>query len=119
MHGTDFPTRLFPLNKFVTINTHRPLGVTAEIFLHETARKMAKYNTPIQCDAYGIDKQGARIEVNTLGRWLFGVPGFQSHVRVVPQGDNVIIYYPDQAPQVVETFLHELKNSIEHRDNDR
>lgn len=113
MQTQNFPMRLSALNKFVTIKTPNPLGVTANVYLHEAARKMPNYNTPINCDANGVDKQGVQIRVNTLGRWLFGVPGFEPHLRIVPQGGNIVIYYPEKSPELVDTFLHELKDTVE------
>lgn len=113
MHTQNFPMRLSSLDKSVTIKTPKPLGLTANVYLHEIARKITNYNTQINCDANGVDKQGAQIRVNTLGRWLFGVPGFESHLRIVPQGSNVVLYYPEKSPELVETFLHELKNTVE------
>lgn len=113
MQTQNFPMRLSSLNKSVTIKTPNLLGVTANIYLQEVARKIPNYNTQINCDAAGIDKQGANIKVNTLGRWLFGVPGFDSHIRIVPQGDNVMLYYPEKSPDLVDTFLHELKVIVE------
>lgn len=113
MQTQNFPMRLSSFNKSITIKTPKPLGVTANVYLHEAARKMANYNTQINCDANGVDNQGVQIRVNTLGRWLFGVPGFDSHIRIVPQGDNVVLYYPEKSPELVDTFLHELKETVE------
>ena len=109
----NFPMRLSSLNKSLTINTPKALGLTANVYLHEVARKMPNYNSSINCDAYGFDKQGVHIKVNTLGRWLFGVPGFESHIRIVPQGENIVLYYPEKSPELVDTFLQELKNTVE------
>lgn len=113
MQTQNFPMWLSSFNKSVTIKTPKPLGVTANVYLHEAARKMANYNTQINCDANGVDNQGVQIRVNTLGRWLFGVPGFESHLRIVPQGANVVIYYPEKSPELVDTFLQELKDTVE------
>jgi hypothetical protein len=109
----NFPMRLSSLNKSIVIKLPKSLGLTTGVYLHEIARKIAEYNTEINCDAAGVDKQGATIKVNTLGRWIFGVPGFQSHLRIVPQGENVLVYYPEKSPELVERFLHVLKNTIE------
>jgi hypothetical protein len=109
----QFPEKLIPLHAKVVIRSKRLLGPTAEVFIHEKARKLPQYNEPITCKARGFDSGGKKIAINTVGRWLFGVPGFRGHVRIVPERDIITIYYPEQAPQIVHSLLRELKSVIE------
>lgn len=101
------------LNKTVTIQTPRSLGVTASTYLQEKARKLPSYQKEIESDVVGVDKNGTTIAVNTVGRWLFGVPGYQGQLRVVPQEETVVLHYPENSPGFVDDFLHELKTVIE------
>jgi len=109
----NFPEKLTPLHAKVVIDTGRALGPTAEVFVHEKARTLSQYDEQISCKASGVDDEGKKIAVNTVGRWLFGVPGFQGHVRIVPEDSTVTIYYPEQAPQIVHDLLGELKRTTE------
>lgn len=109
----QFPVNLTPLHVKVVIDVGRPLGPTAEVFVHEKARSLPQYNEQISCEASGVDAEGKKIAVNTVGRWLFGVPGFHGHVRVVPEDNTVTIYYPEQTPQIAHDLLTGLKSAIE------
>lgn len=109
----QFPEKLTPLHAKVVIDAGRPLGPTAEVYVREKARVLPEYDEQISYSASGVDEEGNKIVVNTVGRWLFGVPGFQGHVRIAPEGNTVTIYYPEQAPQIVHDLLAELKSTIE------
>ena len=111
----SFPARLYSLNKYIVINTPEPLGVMARVTLHEIARKMPLYKTPINCPAQGKDKSGKTIKIDTLGRWLFGVPGYIEHIRILQQNDSIVIYYPEGSPDLVEKFLNEFKITAEQK----
>ena len=108
-----FPNISMPLDAQVDIQTPKPLGVTAEIFINEITRKLSMYNQPIKCSANGKDTKGKKIAVNTVGRWLFGVPGYGGHIRVVPSADKVLVYYPNKSPKVVHELIASLKEAME------
>lgn len=109
----QFPASLTPFHAKVMIDAGRPLGLTAEVVVREKARALPQYNEQISCKASGVDAEDKKIAVNTVGRWLFGVPGFQGHVRIAPEGNTVTVYYPEQAPQIAHDLLSELKRAIE------
>lgn len=108
-----FPERLIPLDKKVEVKTPKPLGVTAKVFVQEVARKLSEYNQEIECNAYGEDIGSKKIAINSVGRWLFGVPGFQAHVRIVPVDHKVFLYYPKKSPESVHQLIATLKGEIE------
>lgn len=108
-----FPTKLALLDAKIEIRTPKPLGPTAESYIHEVARTLPIYNQPIESDAVGSDSNGVEIKVNTVGRWLFGVPGFDGHLRIVPDGENVTLYYPQFAPHLAHVVVHMLKQHLE------
>lgn len=114
---TTFSDKLDPLDSVVDIKTTKLLGITARVFAHEAARKLPLYNEPIACNETGKDEKGQEIAVNTVGRWLFGVPGFQAHVRIVPAENQISLYYPKQSPKVVLDLLSSLKEAIENQIN--
>ncbi|OIN91208.1 hypothetical protein AUJ42_02040 [Candidatus Collierbacteria bacterium CG1_02_44_10] len=110
---TTFPNAAMPLDMQVDIQAPKPLGVTAKVFISEAARKLSLYDQPIKCDAKGQDSKSKKIAVNTVGRWLFGVPGYEGHVRVVPANDKVLLYYPKESPKVVHELIASLKEAVE------
>lgn len=111
-----YPTEIRPLDAKLEINTSKELGLTAGVFVKEVARKLPKYGEFIECSARGTDKEGKTIGVNTLGRWLFGLPGYQGNIRIVPEGSAVALYYPKESPGPVHELLTELKSEIEKGD---
>jgi len=112
-----FPEKLTPLHAKIVIEAGEPLGPTADIFVHEKARTIPQFNEPINCKASGVDAEGKKIAISTVGRWLFGVPGFQGHTRIVPENNTVTIYYPERSPQIVHDLLNEIKQTIEGSNN--
>ena len=110
---TTFPERLTPLDERVDLQAPKALGATAKVVVQETARKLPLYDQSISCPAKGQDEKGKEIEVNSVGRWLFGVPGFQGHIRIVPEDNQVSLYYPKQSPKVVHELISSLKEAIE------
>jgi len=107
------PSVSTPLDALVEIQVPKPLGVIAGVFIQERARKLDLYNEKIECFAEGQDKDGKKIAVNTIGRWLFGVPGYGGHIRVVGVEDKVLLYYPKKSLKVVHELINSIKNSVE------
>lgn len=97
----------------IDINTGRPLGLTAKVFLQEQGRMLPTYNEKINCDDVGKDTEGNEIKIDTVGRWLFGVPGYNGHIRVTSDDKMTRIYYPLNSNEVVHQFLLELKKVVE------
>jgi len=54
-------------------------GAGFKIFLRNELKKIPEYHTPVALDNPGVagrTEDGIPIPVNTIGRWLFGVPGY-------------------------------------------
>ena len=102
------------LNKSIVIHTHRKLGATASVWLHEIARKLEEYNWPIDCWQVGKDSAGNEIKIDRLGRFLFGVPGYDGHIRIIADGPEIVVYYPSE-PTEAEMLFNKLKSEIERR----
>ena len=101
-----------PLTQMIEIDVGRSLGVTAEVYIKEAARKLPEYNTPLNTWQVGHDLNNNEIAVNSLGRWLFGVPGFSGHSRISTNGNKINVHYPNQPPEILQ-LLHSLKNHLE------
>ena len=100
------------LNKSIQINAKRQLGVTAAVWIQEHARKLNEYNYRVDCWQIGKDASGNEISIDTLGRWLFGVPGYDGHVRIVPDDEHVAVHYPSE-PVEADALFASLKSAIE------
>ncbi len=110
---TQFTRQPIPLDAMVQMQASKPLGATAKVFIHEKARQIPEYTKSIKYGGKGEDKEGNQIAVNTVGRWLFGVPGFQGHIRIVPKDTNVMIYFPQKSPKIIHDFMALLKKAVE------
>jgi hypothetical protein len=54
-------------------------GASFKVFLRNELKKVAEYHIPVELDdpaVTGRTEDGVPIPINTLGRWLFGVPGY-------------------------------------------
>lgn len=103
------------LDQAMTISIRKNLGATASVWLHEVARQLAEYNLPVDCWQIGKDSAGNEIKIDRLGRFLFGVPGYDGHIRIVPHGTEVTVYYPSE-PAEAETLFAKLKSEIEAKE---
>jgi len=108
-----FPNDTMTLDMLVDIQTPKSLGLTAKVFIQEKARTLPLYDQSVKCDAHGESNDGKKIAVDTIGRWLFGVPGYEGHIRVVPADDKVLLYYPKESPKVVHELVSLLKETVE------
>jgi len=112
---TIYPSNNLPLDMQVKIDFAKPLGLTASVVVHEVARKLPLFNHSINCESEGQTKDNKKIMVNTVGRWLFGVPGYSGRVRIVPELNNVLIYYPKKSPSEVHKLVESLKREVESK----
>lgn len=89
-------------------------GITAPIYIQEIARKnIAAYNTQYVSQLMGHSQDGTPIAVNTIGRFVFGVPGVAPHVRIVSEGNTILIFFPKDTDPMVVDFLNQIKEFIE------
>ena len=111
----QFPKSPGPFDTIVSIKTNKASGLASDIFLQEEARELPLYDYPIIYDEEGHDQEGNTIKVNTLGRWLFGVPGSSKHLVIEPNSQNqeILIHVSSGYPYIVFEFLSSLKNKIE------
>ena len=58
---------------------------------------------------YGTSKDGKKIIVNNLSKWLFGVPGAKGNLTVTRSGDYIQLprNTPDEAIELIESVLYE------------
>jgi hypothetical protein len=104
------------LKEQITLQTPQALGATARVYLHEQARTLPEYDLPVETWQVGQDKQGQEIKINTLGRWLFGVPGYSGHLRIAATGKQVTIHFPSEI-EAAKALLLSLQQKIEKGNN--
>jgi hypothetical protein len=65
-------------------------GASFKVYLREKLKKVSEYHTPIELDNPGVagrTEDGIPIPIGTLGRWLFGVPGYAGNATFDGFGD--------------------------------
>ena len=101
------------MKQYIEITLLKPLGLTAEVLVKEFARQLPDYYYPFTGGVRGRDKDGNEVEVNTIGRWMFGVPGYPGAARIVPDRNKILIYYPEHSAEPIEEFVALLKLKAE------
>lgn len=67
------------------------------------------FSTRVKTDMVGESKEGKKIVVNNLSKWLFGVPGARGNLTITRVGDYIQLpgNTPDEAVELIETILME------------
>lgn len=116
MDRQKFPVRLRGPLTSVAIHLPCPMGGSARVYLRNVAKDQVAdiYHHPIETGISGRTDNGAEIPIDTVGRWLFGTPGFMGHARVKNwEGDDAIVEYPLDSPDVVHYLIRHLKAAVE------
>lgn len=82
-----------------------------KLLVRDAANKTSWYHLPVILvpDAQGRSDAGDEIAVNTLGRWLFGVPGYQGNARFIGWPSIPYVELPEGCPDEVINGLLELR----------
>lgn len=116
MSAQKFPVRLHGYGAFVVIQLPKPMGGSAKIYLRDVAKERVPelYHLPIETGICGQTDSGKEIPINTVGRWLFGTPGYMGHVRVDGwEGNLAKVELPKDSPSVVHGLVNRLKAAVE------
>ncbi len=111
-----YPTRLRDRSRVLVIRLPRNMGGSAKMFVRDVAKNEVKalYFANIQCDIQGKSNSGEAIPINTVGKWLFGVPGYMGHIRVSNwEGRDAKVEFPQASPPEVSQLLEATKREIE------
>lgn len=67
------------------------------------------FSTRLKTDMVGESKEGKKIVVNNLSKWLFGVPGARGNLTITRAGDYIQLpgNTPDEAVELIESILQE------------
>jgi len=87
------------------------------IAIREACKRHPNYHIPV--DNGGVCGRSDReeiIPINTLGKWLFGTPGYKSHKLLdgeMREGQFVVrFHFPNEAPPAVREMLESLTPEI-------
>ncbi|MBP9802978.1 MAG: hypothetical protein KBD14_01570 [Candidatus Pacebacteria bacterium] len=119
MKAQKFPVRLHnKQDAIVAIQLPKPMGGSARLFLREIAKNQLGhlYHQPVETGISGRDNSGNEIPINSVGRWLFGTPGYMGHGRVRfldDKGQEIAFLFPKDSPIVVHQLILEIKKTVE------
>lgn len=67
------------------------------------------FSTRVKTDMVGESKEGKKIQVNNLSKWLFGVPGARGNLTITRAGDYIQLpgNTPDEAIELIESLMIE------------
>lgn len=106
------PARTIP-NVLLSFPIANKWGTGLKVVVRNAAKELPLYHKKITIDppVCGRDDYGREIPINTLGRWLFGTPGFAANMVVESFEENITFRIPEGIPEVVE-LLTEAVNKI-------
>ncbi len=78
-------------------------GYGLKIAIRQEAKALPLYWKPVEIEPLvaGRADNGDIIPINTLGRWLFGTPGYMGHIMVEGGSANVAFRCPE-LPEAIE-----------------
>jgi len=93
----------------LVINKPNKWAYSLKVAIRQTAKKMPEYHLPIQNQILPMTvetQEGKKIEVNTLGKWAFGVPGYAGHLMFEGfNPDQIVVHYPKNSPKELLELL--------------
>lgn len=112
----EYPIRLHGYGAIVAIRLPKAMGGSAKIFLRDVAKNQVRalYFKKISCDITGKTNSGDAISIDTVGKWLFGAPGYMGHIRVSNwEGRDCKVEFPQNAPAEVKDLIDAVKAEVE------
>lgn len=112
-----YPIRLNDHSEMVAIRLPHPMGGSAKIYLRNVAKEIKRlYHLSIETGISGHTDSGEAIPIDTLGKWLFGTPGYMGHIRVSNwDGCDAKVEYPKNSPPEVVELIAEIKKRVESK----
>jgi len=113
MKKLTLPARASPARggRFIPLPGWR--GVNPSDFkaaLRERAKRHPLYRLPVQVrpPVEGRTELGVPIPIDTLGRWLWGVPGYAGNAVFDAFSDPPGVWLPEEAPPEADRLIREL-----------
>ena len=72
------------------------------------------FSTKITTDMVGEGKDGKKIPVNNLSKWLFGVPGARGNLTITKSGNYIQLpgNTPKEAVRIIEESIKEKSKDV-------
>ena len=99
------PARAFGKQLVYEFPRVRVRGASFKVFLRNELKKVSEYHTHVELDnpnVAGRTETGVPIPINTLGRWLFGVPGYAGNATFDGFRSEVVVNANGISDDVVE-----------------
>jgi len=82
-------------------------GPNLKLWLRARAKRLPLYylHVRVEPEVTGRTDTGVPIPVNTLGRWLWGVPGYMGNAVFCGWEGEYGVWLPREAPQEAETLI--------------
>lgn len=111
-----FPARLVGWEFFEEICLPEVMDIkAARLFIRNTAKSHRRlYFMPIETGVLAETRFTGIIPVDTLGRWLFGVPGYRGHTNILVQGSHCKIEFPRETPLIAQILIVCVREAIEN-----
>jgi hypothetical protein len=95
------------LGRFIPLDERWRLRGWLKIALRERAKGLPLYHQPIALEppVTGRTDTGVPVPVDTLGRWLWGVPGYQGVAVFDGFADPPGVWLPLEAPPEAEELI--------------
>ena len=91
-------------------------GFSLKIAIRQIAKKLPEYHLPIKNEYLPMivkTQENEEIEINTLGKWTFGTPGYMGHLLFEGnERKKVVIYYPKNSPKELLNMLEKAVRNL-------
>lgn len=101
----------------IEVNKPNKYGYQLKLAIRNLAKKHPNYHLKIYNEFLPTTVTNPStwndINVDTLGKWMFGVPGYKGHL--IFDGsieDKIIIYYPEKTPKEAIDLLNDIINKL-------
>jgi hypothetical protein len=111
------PARGIPVERLI-FDAPNLWAYNLKIILREACKNLPEYWIPIEIEpkVTGLSPDGKQIPINTLGRWIFGTPGYKGNCNFLGGEKQITIQFPSGLPgEALEMFKKAVEKLKEER----
>lgn len=87
-------------------------GISLKQILRNAAKAFPEYFCPVDCGVEVNTENGEKIKIDTLGKWIFGTPGYKGNILVDSFAENITVYLPKETPDVGVSLIKKSLDKI-------